>query len=107
MHPLAFLRFILREGIWALRGPRAAFSSPPALCQFSMATVADLRAAGFDAAAATLEAATAYVTNSGWEWLGELGLATASILNQFQLPEPIAASVRRIHNAATSRHPYG
>ena len=72
-----------------------------------MATVADLRAAGFDEAALTLEAATTYVTSSGWEWLGELGLATASILKGCRLPESTAARVRRIHHAATSSHPYG
>jgi hypothetical protein len=56
-------------------------------------------------AAATFEAATTYVTGSRWEWLGELGFATATIGRQWQLPEPIAAKVSRIHRAATSPRP--
>ena len=83
------------------------FSSPSELWEFSMETVADLRSAGFDAAAATLKDGATYVTSSGWEWLGELGTAAASIRRRYQLPEPIATRIKRIHKAATSRRPYG
>jgi len=54
-----------------------------------------------------MEAATTFVTSSGWEWLGELGAAVASIRERFPVSDLIAARLTRIRDAATSQQPYG
>jgi hypothetical protein len=70
-------------------------------------TASELRAAGLTDASQLLESAATYVTGSGWEWLGELGIATATIRKRFKLPKPLAARIKRIRKAAVSRRPYG
>lgn len=72
-----------------------------------METVSQLRTAGFTGAADTLKSATKYVTSSGWEWLGELGLAAQTIQKGNKLPDPLAARVSLIVATATSKRPYG
>jgi len=106
-------------GLGPLLGPRGmptpkpgqdragGFASPSALWEFAIETVSQLRQAGMSEAADLLKGAACYVTSSGWEWLGELGVATASIRKRFHLPGPIASRIKRIHRTATSRRPYG
>jgi hypothetical protein len=83
------------------------FASPSALREFALETASQLRAAGLTEACEVMESAATFVTSSGWEWLGELGAASASIRERFQLPDFIAVRVARIHETATSRQPYG
>jgi hypothetical protein len=55
------------------------FASPSTLREFALETASQLRAAGQTEACEVMEAAATSVTSSGWEWLGELGAAAASI----------------------------
>ncbi len=82
------------------------FASPSALWQFCMETVSMLRHAGMAEAADTLETATKYVTSSGWEWLGELGLAARSIRERCDLKEPLGTRISRIEQTTKSKKPY-
>ncbi len=82
------------------------FTSPSALRVFALETAAQLRAAGQPEAGEVMKAAATFVTSSGWEWLGELGLAAASIRERFQVPDLVAERLTRIREAATSRQPY-
>ena len=83
------------------------FTSPSALREFAMETASQLRAAGQTEACEVMEAAATFVTSSGWEWLGELGAAVASIRGRFQVSDSVAARLNRIREAATSQQPYG
>ncbi len=83
------------------------FESPSALREFALETATLLRADGQAEAGEILAAAATFVSGSGWEWLGELGVATASLRQRFKLSGEIAARVARIRQAATSRSPYG
>ncbi|GDY21323.1 hypothetical protein LBMAG56_26690 [Verrucomicrobiota bacterium] len=83
------------------------FSSPGALREFTLETAAQLHAAGLPEAGEIMAAAANLVTGSGWEWLGELGVAAASVRKRFRLPDGIAGRVARIRKTATSRQPYG
>lgn len=83
------------------------FTSPSALREYALETAAALRVLGLSEAGDILESAATFVTSSGWEWLGELGSAAASIRKRFELSESVAARLARIHKTATSRHPYG
>ena len=82
------------------------FPSPDALREFALETAAQLRAVGRPEAGEILESAANLVTSSGWEWLGELGVAATSIRKRFPLPDGIADRVARIRKVATSRQPY-
>jgi hypothetical protein len=82
------------------------FESPSALREFALETASQLRADGQPEACEMMEAAASFVTNSGWEWLGELGVAAASIRKRFPVSDSIAARLARIRGAATSRQPY-
>lgn len=83
------------------------FSTPSALREFALETAAQLRSGGLVEAAGLLEEAANYVSGSGWEWLGELAAAATKIKDGFEVPAPIAARLKRIRKAATSRKPYG
>src|SRR5437762_7417607 len=88
-------------------GADGRFTSPSALWQFAVETAMQLRQAGLSEAGDIMESAAKFVTSSGWEWLGELGVAAKTITKRFNLPEALRARVSRIGEAATSRHPYG
>ncbi len=83
------------------------FASPSALREFALETASQLRAAGQVEACEVMEAAATFVTGSGWEWLGELGFAAASIREKFRVSDLVAARLARIQAAASSRRPYG
>jgi len=83
------------------------FASPSALREFALETASRLRAAGQAEACEIMEAAATFFTSSGWEWLGELGAAVASIRERFPVSDLIAARLTRIRDAATSQQPYG
>ena len=83
------------------------FASPSALREFALETASQLRVAGQVEACEVMEAAATFVTCSGWEWLGELGAAAASIRERFQVSDLVAARLSRIREAATSQPPYG
>jgi hypothetical protein len=82
------------------------FTSPSALREFALETAFELRAAGQPEACEVMEAAATFVTSSGWEWLGELGAAVATIRERFQVSDSIVARLSRIREAATSQQPY-
>lgn len=83
------------------------FSTPSALRDFALETAAQLRAGGLVEAAGLMEDAANFVSGSGWEWLGELAAAATKIRASFEVPQPIAARLKRIRKTATSRKPYG
>ena len=85
---------------------RKKFTSPSALREFALETAAQLRAAGQAEASEVMEAAVDFVTSSGWEWLGELGAAAASIRDRFQVSDLVASRLARIRATAKSRQPY-
>ena len=82
------------------------FPSPSALREFALETASQLQAAGQAEACEVMEAAATFVTSSGWEWLGELAAAAASIRERFQVSDLVAARLTRIREAATSQQPY-
>ncbi|HWX20533.1 MAG TPA: GNAT family acetyltransferase, partial [Candidatus Binatia bacterium] len=84
-----------------------SFASPSTLWQFAIETAAQLRQTGLSEAGDILESAAKFVTGSGWEWLGELGIATKSIQKRFTLPDALRARISRIEQASTSKRPYG
>lgn len=83
------------------------FASPSSLREFALETASQFRAAGQSEACDVMEAAATFVTSSGWEWLGKLSTAAASIRDNFQVSDLIAARLARIREAATSQQPYG
>ena len=91
---------------WVAPHAMTKFASPSALREFALETASLLRAAGQVEACGVMEAAATSVTGSGWEWLGELSVAAASIRQGFQVSDPVAARLNRIREAATSKHPY-
>ena len=82
------------------------FASPSALREFVLETASQLHKANLTKAGEILEAAANYVTSSGWEWLGELGLASEKIRNEYQLPSNIASRTERVLTAVKSQQPY-
>jgi hypothetical protein len=83
------------------------FASPSALRQFAMESAIQLRQARLSEAGDIMEAAANFAATTGWEWLGELGIAARTIQKRFDLPDELCSRVSRIAEAATSKHPYG
>lgn len=83
------------------------FASPSALRQFALDSGVQLRNAGLDEAGDMMEAAANFPATTGWEWLGELGLAAKTIGERFNLSDVLRARVVRIARTAASRQPYG
>jgi len=81
------------------------FASPSELRQFAIETAAQLRQVGLNEAGDIMESAAKYVTSSGWEWLGELGIAARTIKKRFDLSAILRARVSRIGKAAKSKDP--
>lgn len=93
--------------LFSRKGPEGGFDSPEALRQFAIDTASELRAAGIADAADTLERAARYVTGSGWEWLGALGMAAKQIQPNRDLSDELRQKLKRLAKAGTSRRPYG
>jgi hypothetical protein len=83
------------------------FNSPDALRKFALSAAAQLREGGREGAAGDLEDAANAACSSGWEWLGQLGVATSNILATFRLSEKLTEQLARIQTAARSSSPYG
>jgi hypothetical protein len=83
------------------------FASPSALRQFAIETATLLRQTGLNEAGDILEAAANFAATTGWEWLGELGIATKTIQKRTDLPDSLRSRISRIAQAAASRQPYG
>lgn len=83
------------------------FKSPSELRRFALETASQLRAVGLTEASEVLEQAANFVTSSGWEWLGELSAAAASIEAKFPVSDSVAPRLAAIREAATSERPYG
>jgi hypothetical protein len=92
-------------GWWRRRPPR--FQNPSELWEYSMDVVSRLRAAGLNDAADTLETGVRHVTSSGWEWLGELGLAAGRVSKGYRTPPELRQALETIIRTARSRRPYG
>jgi hypothetical protein len=83
-----------------------SFASPSDLREFALETALQLGKANLSEASEILEVAANYATSSGWEWLGELGLASEKIKMESQLPAKIASRIERILTASKSQQPY-
>jgi hypothetical protein len=82
------------------------FHSADELWKYSMQVVSLLREGGMGEAADLLESGVRYSTSSGWEWLGELGLAVERVSERYRPSPAVREALQVIRRTARSETPY-